>query len=521
MGGERSGGLGDFKGTAVRRDVPLLVPGARDEDRYYGDEATGRLYDEVAPSVVHIYSKRNPSQFGPSQGTGSGYFVDNEGRIMTDAHVVHDSKELWVTTKDGKQYRGQIEKVDDIQDLAVVKLIGVKPGQYKPLESASSLSLQDMQSIYAFGHPHGSRSTFVSPGSFLRKTSMLDVLARQAGIDEVADLMRPEHYPKKDDFYDFRDNLTAPVISGRMRLEGGNSGGPIVDQSGKVVGIAREVEMQDHSSSFYSPVESADSLLRNPRTKFAFHYGYEPEAWAKDYTSMWKDNTAQAAGLTALAGGAGYLGIRMANKLGPRVLPAMTGVYFGLNAIDDFDLYKTSTNKADAAKFGIATLADVTAVGGSIAALFPQSRTVGLIAMGVGAGARFASDFIPNNYVMTGTTRDDGSSRAPFSRAIFLEEMRRLDVPQGYNRGFERPYRPDSTKPDLTKPDYNNPPKSFDYDWQYPRQADPRQSDQPLSNPYNKHYEGQYKSPYLNNPSGMPKLERSPLLEQELVPKEK
>lgn len=506
MGGERSGGLGD-NGTSVRRDVPLLVPGAREGDRYYADEATGRLFDEVSPSVVHIFSKRNPSEFGPSQGTGSGYFVDNEGRIMTDAHVVHDSKELWITTKDGKQYRGEIEKLDDIQDLAVVKLIGVKPGQYKPLESASSFSLMDGQPLYAFGHPHGSRSTFVSPGSFLGKTSMLDVLVRQAGMDEVTDLMRPENYPKKDDYYDFRDNLQAPVVSGRMRLEGGNSGGPIVDQSGKVVGIAREVEMSDHSSSFYSPVEKADSLLRNPRAKFAFHYGYEPEAWAKDYTSMWKDNTAQAAGLTALAGGAGYLGIRMANRLGPRVLPAMTGVYFGLNMIDDFDMFKTSTNKADAVKFGVSTLADATAVGGSIAALFPQSRTVGLIAMGVGAGARFASDFIPNNYVMTGTTRDDGAQRAPFNRMIFLEEIKRFDAQQGM-RYNNKSY---------SKPDYNNPPPKFDYDSQYPRQ----------SNPYNNYYdrgkgnEGLYKSPYLNNPSGMPKLERSPLLDQELIPQQK
>lgn len=466
-----------------RQDVPLLLPDSRGE-RFVANEATGRLYDEVAGSVVHIYSGRHKSEFGPKQATGSGYFVDNDGRIMTDAHVVNNSKELWVTTRDGKQYRGAIEKMDDIQDLAIIKLVGVKPGQYKPLESGSSLSLFRNQPIFALGHPGGSRETYMSAGSFLGHTSMLDVLARQSGPGEISDMMRAENYKNPYDFYDFRDNLSSPVIGGHLRLETGISGGPIVDGNGKVVGIAREVEKANLSSSFYSPVEMGDSLLRNPRTKFSFQYAYEPEPWAKGYTDLWKDSPLGAAGLTAMAGGAGYAGVRLANKFSPNTLPIASGFFFGNSMISDFDKWKTSTNSEDSMKFGVATLADATAVGGSIAALFPKARTVGLIALGVGATARLASDFIPNNYFMTGVTRDDGSPRAPFSRYEFLQELR-ADEEAGRAPG--------------SQPYYDRPPSA----------NGGGTSD---SNSDNKGYDDFYKNPYLNTPSGMPRGDGTPLV---------
>lgn len=474
MGGERSGGQGD----GVRRDVPVLLPGTKDGEIFNADEATGRLYDEVAPSIVNIYSTRKQTPYGPTAETGSGYFIDNEGRVMTDAHVVRDSRELWITARDGKQYRGQLEKVDDIQDLAIIKLVGVQPGQYKPLEHGSSQSLVNGDPIFAMGHPHGSRDVFVSPGMFLGRTNMLDVLLRKSGPDNVGQMMNVNDYKNPYDFYDFLDNLRSPVMGGQLRLEVGNSGGPVVDSYGKVVGVTREVEMDNHSASYYSPVEKADSLLRNPRTKFSFQYGYEPEPWAKRYGDMWKEQPLGAASLTALSGGVAYAGVKFADKFSTKALPIAAGAYFTHKLFGDYDLWRTSTNKPDAEKFGIATLADATAVGGSIAALFPKARTVGLIALGVGATARFASDFISNNLVMTDVKRDDGSPRAPFDRFMFIEEIK-------YESGKATPFY-DKTPPDRNNPNYTPPPDNG--------------------------YDKLHNNPYLNQSSGMPKLGDSPLI---------
>jgi|GEM_PF-1358671 Trypsin-like serine proteases, typically periplasmic, contain C-terminal PDZ domain len=473
MGGEQGGQSDGF-----RHDVPALLPNGKDG---FADEATGRLFDEVAPSIVRIYSSRKPTEYGPTAGTGSGYFIDNEGRVMTDSHIVRDSKELWITARDGKEYRGQVEKVDDIQDLAIIKLVGVQPGQYKPLEPGSSQSLINGDPIFALGHPHGSRDAFVSPGRYIGPTNMLDVLLRRSGPDQVGQMMNVNDYKNPYDFYDFVDNLRSPVIGGRLRLETGNSGGPVVDGSGKVVGITREVELDDHSFSYYSPVEKADSLLRNPRTKFSFQYGYEPEPWAQRYKDLWKEQPLGAAGLTAFAGGAGYFGAGYANKFSPKALPLVTGAYFTHKLLDDYDLWKTSTNKPDSNKFGIATLADATALGGSIAALFPKARTVGLIALGVGATARLASDFISNNLVMKDVVRDDGSHRAPFDRFMFIEQIKyESGAGKPSNNKRDNSYAPPSSR--------NNP-------------------ETPPSNSDNGGYDKLYNNPYLNKSSGMPRLD--------------
>ena len=107
---------------AIRRsDSPLTCTGtvvhagtrtATAEGRIV--DAQGKLFEHVAPSVVHITGKR---------GTGTGFFVSSDGLILTNAHVVGSSEEVQVQFADDRTVTGEVRGVDTSSDLAVVRIL--------------------------------------------------------------------------------------------------------------------------------------------------------------------------------------------------------------------------------------------------------------------------------------------------------------------------------------------------------------------------------------------------------------
>src|SRR5262249_13099205 len=100
-------------------------------------------------------------QIKTDSSSASGFFADEAGHVITNAHVVQGKTEVSVVTTDGDSYRARIEKLDDINDLAVLKLEGLKPNSFKHLQLGSSDALKVDQSVYALGHPQGVRPTFI------------------------------------------------------------------------------------------------------------------------------------------------------------------------------------------------------------------------------------------------------------------------------------------------------------------------------------------------------------------------
>ena len=68
----------------------------------------------------------NPPREDHLRGQGSGFIIDGSGIILTNAHVVNDADTVSVTLKDGRSFEGKVQGVDEVSDLAVVKLQGVK-----------------------------------------------------------------------------------------------------------------------------------------------------------------------------------------------------------------------------------------------------------------------------------------------------------------------------------------------------------------------------------------------------------
>lgn len=378
--------------------LPELYPDA--------DETTRRLYAEVQPSIVQVRTDK---------GAGSGFFVDGEGRVVTDAHVVQDASEIIGITREGKRYKASLEKLDDINDLAVLKLENLPASQSKPLALGRSDTLAADARVWALGHPQGVRPVYISPGYFRLGMTPLEfklMEGPEAQLPLVKEMMRMS--PKE--LADVEAYLARSVLHTKVHIEPGNSGGPLVDDKGQVVGVADWVE-GNHSNSYFTPAEKVKELVQDKNHKFEFTHAFAGADWANTYKWQWKNMTPVAITETGLAGLSAY-GLS-------RWLPRATAVGVGIIGInklgDDASSYFNSTDSRDSLKYGVASGSDIVMTAGAVARFIPATRAYSLALMGAGVIGRLSADFIPNRLIVTDIKRKDGDPRAPLDGALILE----------------------------------------------------------------------------------------------------
>lgn len=407
-------------------DIPALVPDVEINPPGYPqpkvDPLTARLYEEIRPSIVQVEGtqQRLNGARRAAGGLGSGYFYDTDGTVVTDAHVVLQMREIFVSGHDGKRYRARIQNVNDVDDTAVLKLDGFKPGNSKPLESGSSFALKQDESVWAFGHPRGQREVYVSPGYYRFNSDLMSALTSQTSKLFMSNEVRAQRNNLTPaEFADYRSNMTKSLVHGMVHIEPGNSGGPLVHLAEKdgalkpqVAGVARSVMTNDFSNSYFTPVEDVDRLVRDPAKKFEFEYSNEPSPWAKHYLDNWRNNKVAAVAETTVTGGIAYGGVRLAQRF--PVLKAGVGAYGLMRLAGDATDLSRSTNELDSAKYGLATASDTAMVAGTIASFIPRVRTLGKVAMALGITGSVGSEFIPNRVVLTDIRRTDGSPRPPY-----------------------------------------------------------------------------------------------------------
>jgi len=166
----------------------------------------------TARSVVNIRVKRdqqqkpNPRQQQQAFGMGSGFFISSDGYLVTNNHVINQAREILVTMPGGKEVVAEVRGADPATDLAVLKIDAI---ECYPLNFGNSDQLQVGQIAVAVGNPLGFQQT-VTAGvvSALGRT-----LRSQSG------------------------RLIDDVIQTDAALNAGNSGGPLMDSTGKVIGV--------------------------------------------------------------------------------------------------------------------------------------------------------------------------------------------------------------------------------------------------------------------------------------------
>lgn len=202
------------------------APPGRDEellDAYSG--AVVGVVDRVGPAVVSIGIRRRGPRLG-QEGAGSGVIIAPDGFILTNSHVVEGAEDVDVSLTDGRTFRAQIVGSDPATDLAVVRAEGAG---LPAAELGNSGSLRVGQLVIAIGNPLGFQST-VSTGVI---SALGRALRSQSG------------------------RLIENVIQTDVALNPGNSGGPLVDSRGRVVGINTAIIFMAQGISFAIPVDTA------------------------------------------------------------------------------------------------------------------------------------------------------------------------------------------------------------------------------------------------------------------------
>ena len=183
--------------------------------------------DRVLPVVVSILNVREDYRQGESVlsvASGSGTVVSPEGHVATNAHVTQNGKSFRVVFADGRELPAKLVGTDTLSDLAVLQVIPPKPETFAYAEFAPTLDLRPGDTVLAMGAPWG-LSNSMSAGVVNNPRRLLVSLF--------------------DDEADYEDRLGADEPTGRYyawiqhdaAIAPGNSGGPLVDLSGRIVGV--------------------------------------------------------------------------------------------------------------------------------------------------------------------------------------------------------------------------------------------------------------------------------------------
>ncbi|MDR0788943.1 MAG: trypsin-like peptidase domain-containing protein [Bifidobacteriaceae bacterium] len=203
-----------------------------------------------SPAVVSITNERTDKQVV----AGSGFFIDKEGRICTNAHVVYLTKALEVTLSSGQILEAKLIGMDESTDVAIIQLTNT-PADLTFVEFADSDDLVVGDQVLAIGNPHN--------------------LANTATTGIVSALDRPVTTQTEDG--------TSLVVNNTIQTDAsinqGNSGGPLFNWEGKVIGINSAIETDGSGSTgsiglgFAIPSNHVkkikDELIQNGNVKHA------------------------------------------------------------------------------------------------------------------------------------------------------------------------------------------------------------------------------------------------------------
>ncbi|MFA5927549.1 MAG: trypsin-like peptidase domain-containing protein [Patescibacteria group bacterium] len=199
--------------------------------------------NKVKGAVVSVKQKKTVQDiFGQvveAEGAGTGFIITNDGLILTNAHVVSDSNATYsVVLADGTSYDAVVKSVDTYQDIAVLK---VEARNLPVVELGDSDQLEVGQWVVAVGNALGKYQNTVTAGIVSGRNRKIQATDSSSGATETL------------------DNL----IQTDAAINQGNSGGPLVNLKGQVIGINTAVATNAQGIGFAIPISEAKSAIES------------------------------------------------------------------------------------------------------------------------------------------------------------------------------------------------------------------------------------------------------------------
>ncbi len=183
-----------------------------------------KLFEKLKPSVVVISVG---DRTGRSAGVGTGFFISKDGLIATNRHVIGESRDLQVSGADGRDLVVRsVHAVSKKYDLAIIQVEG---NDFTPIELGMSAKVVEGEPIVAVGNPQGLRNSVVA-----------GIVSAKRQIDGM------------------------PMLQLALPVEPGNSGGPVVDREGRVVGIVTMKSAVTENLGFAIESDRLGELISQP-----------------------------------------------------------------------------------------------------------------------------------------------------------------------------------------------------------------------------------------------------------------
>jgi S1-C subfamily serine protease len=190
-------------------------------------QAVMATYERASPAVVAVAPLRD----GARTGAGSGFVFTPDGLVLTNSHVVHGGNAWRIETSQGARYDAHLIGDDPHSDLALLKIDPRAPLPAVPLGSAAALRVGQL--VVAIGNPMGFESTVTA--------GVVSALGRSLRTTT--------------------GRLIDDVIQTDAALNPGNSGGPLLDSGGRVVGVNTAIIAGAQGICFATSIDTAQSVV--------------------------------------------------------------------------------------------------------------------------------------------------------------------------------------------------------------------------------------------------------------------
>ncbi len=211
-----------------------------------------RVYRQASPAVANILTKATEYDFFmdavPVEGAGSGFVIDPRGYILTNYHVIQEAQSIEVVLGDQTRYPAKVIGADQRNDVALIK-IDPKDKTLVALTLGDSAALQVGQKVLAIGNPFGFQSTLT--------TGVVSALGRTVQTSQTT----------------FIDE----AIQTDAAINRGNSGGPLINTHGEVIGINSAIYTPSGTTAgigFAIPINTAKNIAHDLMTDGRVHTAF-------------------------------------------------------------------------------------------------------------------------------------------------------------------------------------------------------------------------------------------------------